>query len=554
MTDEAMPQTDERAVGGWKSDAFATRAPRSEGIEQMKKVRAKSIAGHCSMWACIGLVTLWRVTLAADFEPPPDKTGFEEEPVDTRQADATAGERLLGAADDAGKSDDASDAAAESAPAGSDNSTDIGDGDPGSGARPGEPAPATTAPDSTERIEEALDEAATPLDAVAFSIEHGEFEGAEQFLEHYINALESAHHRYHPDLVRPLTLLGDTQLARQQLDRALAAFSRALHIRRVNNGLFTPDQVAVVYKQAGALQAMGNLEEANSREEYAYEVLLKAHGPLSEEVLPGTYRLANWYRETYNIFAARSLYERAMRIHEANSKNGTLSALPALKGLVFTYRQERFPLYYAGDNQSSALAAAPLQMSTRATVYSGQITINNFPAAERALQRIVRIRQQDPNSTPLQVFEAILELADWHLMWEHFKRAHTLYEFVFTQMDTLDSVDAAAYFAEPILLHMPLPADPKTPRGSASDAGRELARLQGFIEASFRVSPNGSAQDIEIVAADPEGLMDFRSRRSLRSSRYRPAMTNGKAVPFENQTWRHEFEYVPRNAPEVDDA
>lgn len=554
MTDEAMPQTNESAVGGWKFDSFATRTPRSEGIEQMKKARAESAAGHCLMWACIGLVSLAHSARAADFEDSPVKAEIEEESVDVLHIDATAGATPLVSADNAGNSGDASDAATGSAPPGAEHSTGIADSRAASEEEPAEPAPATASPQSTERIEEALDEATTPLDSVAFSIEHGELQGTEEFLNRYISAVESAHHRYHPDLVRPLILLGDAQLAEQRLDGALNTYNRALHIRRVNHGLFAPDQIAIVYKQSSALQAMGNLEEAGNREEYAYEVLLKAHGLLSEEALPGTYRLANWYREIYNIFAARALYERAMRINAANNKQDTLAALPALKGLVFTYRQERFPPYYAGDVRTNAFSTGPLPLSTRATVYSQQITINNFPAAERALQHIVRIRQQDSNSTPIVLYEAILDLADWHLMWEHFKKAHTLYEFVYVEMDKIDAVDATRYFAEPQLLHMPLPPDPKTPRGSAPDSGTEHARLQGFIEASFSVSPNGSAQDIEIVASEPEDLMDFRSRRSLRSSRYRPAMANGKAVPFENQTWRHVFEYVPRNAPEVDDA
>ena len=418
---------------------------------------------------------------------------------------------------------------------------------------------ALAAAGSAEGIEEALDEAATPLDSVAFGIEQGEYEGTEEFLGHYIRAIESAHHRYHPDLVKPLTLLGDSQLGQQRIEQALETYGRALHIRRVNDGLFAPDQVAVVYKQAAALQALGDIEEAANREEYAYSVLVKAHGPLSDAILPGTYRLADWYRQSYNIFAARDLYERAIRIHETNNKLPALSVLPALKGLVLTYRHERFPQYWSSAssaNRSSAFAATPLSQASRARMYPAEITINNFPAAERALQRIVRIRREDPQSTPLQLYEAILDLADWHLMWEHFRKAHTLYEFVYAQMDGLDAVDAAEDFAEPRWLYMPLPAVPKTPRtrsGSRS-SGTDRPRTQGFIEASFRVSPNGGAQDIEVVVSEPPGLMDFRSRRSLRSSRHRPAMADGKAVPFENQTWRHEFEYVPREDAETDDA
>ena len=513
------------------------------------------------MWACIGLFGLWGTANATDSETPSDPVRITQEPLDApddRNGDMAPGTVVEGDAETAVASENADRSEGDS------GNTSLGDTesahDPATNDHaeaddnPADGSAGTQSADSTQRIEQALDEPVTPLDSVAFGIEQAEYEGAEEFLDHYIRAMESAHHRYHPDLVKPLTLLGDAQFGQQRFDRALETYNRALHIRRVNDGLFAPDQVAVVYKQAAALQAMGDLEEAGNREEYAYSVLLKAHGLSSEEMLAGTYRLAEWYRESFNVFAARAMYERALRVHEANGKQSSLSALPALKGLVFTYRQERFPTYYVSDNQSSSFGAAPLPLSTRATVYTQQITINNFPAAERALQHIVRIRRDDPQSSQIEVFEAILDLADWHLMWEHFKKAHTLYEFVYTQMDELDSVDAGEYFAEPRLLHMPLPADPKPPRGGTQQPGTERARIPGFIETSFRVSTNGSAQDIEIVAADPEGLMDFRTRRSLRSSRYRPAMTNGKAIPFDNQTWRHEFEYVPRHEPEEDDA
>ncbi len=404
-------------------------------------------------------------------------------------------------------------------------------------------APATAAVEDPETINEALDESATPLDAVAFSIAQGEFNGTVEFLERYIRALESAHHRFHPGLVQALTLLGDAQFGQERLDRALAAYGRALHIRRVSDGLFAPEQVAVVYKQADALKAAGNPEEAGSREEYAYSVLLKAHGPLGEALLPGTHRLADWFFQNRHIFAARALYEQAMHIHDAHDKHNSTAALPALEGLVLTYRAERFPPHYVDDVSSSSLRTAPL--TSRGMVFSDQFRINNFPAAERALQQIVLIRREDPQSTPMQIYDAILDLADWHLLWEHYNKAHRLYEFVYAQMDESENIDAREYFAQPRLLHVPLPADPKPPRGLSAQTAAERDRVPGFIETTFRVSVNGSVQNIEIVAADPEGLMDFRTRRSVRHSRYRPAMENGKAIPFENQSWRHEFEYVP---------
>lgn len=403
---------------------------------------------------------------------------------------------------------------------------------------------------AAQGIGEALGEAPSSLDAVALSIEHGEHESAETFLISYLRALEAAQHRYHPDMVRPLMLLGDAQLAQGDYGKALNSYERAVHVRRVSDGLLAPGQAELIYKQAEALHMMGSIGEASNREEYAYELLARAYGALSEALLPATYRLADWHRRNYNIFPARALYKRAMRIHEANEQQGALSIIPALQGLAFTYRLERFPPRYVAERETRTFSSASSRASERLTVFEQPIAINNFPEAERALQRIVRIRQEHPESTPAEVGEAILDLADWHLLWERFRKAHTLYEHVHAEFDALDSVDAAAYFAEPLLLHFPIPATPRSAQGGDQGDSPRAALRTGFVETSFRVSPNGSVQNMQVIASEPEGLMDFRVRRSLRSARYRPALVAGKAAPFENQIHRHEFQYRPKEAEE----
>ena len=410
----------------------------------------------------------------------------------------------------------------------------------------GTSSPSQGNPLAAEGIEEALQEATSPLSSAALNIEHGEHESAEVFLASYLRALEAAHHRYHRDMVRPLALLGDAQLGQGDYQKALRSYERALHVHRVNEGLLAPSQAELVYKQAEALHRMGNLEEAGNREEYAYEVLARAHEPLSEALLPATYRLADWHRTNYNIFAARALYKRAMRIHESNDQQGALPIISALQGLVVTYRLERFPPRYVAKQESRPFASASSRASERLSVFDQPIAINNFPEAERALQRIVRIRQEHPQSTPAEVGEAILDLADWHLLWERFQKAHVLYEHVYAQFDAVDAVDAAAYFAQPVLLHFPVPNEPRSARADDQESGRSTALLTGFVETAFRVSPNGSVQNIQVIASEPEGLMDFRVRRSLRSARYRPAMIAGKAAPFENNAHRHEFQYLPK--------
>lgn len=404
------------------------------------------------------------------------------------------------------------------------------------GAAPTRPSPQPI----EEALGEAFDDTGSPLDAVAVDIENAEYAKAEAFLAPYLRAVEAARHRYHPDLVQPLLLLGDARFGQGNYPGALDSYSQAVQVSRVSDGLFTPNQVEAVYRQSEALQRLGDGEAATRREEYAYEVLSRAYGTEDEAMLPGVFRLARWYKDAYNIFAARALYQQALKIYGANGKAGTPRAIPALQGLAETYRMERFPPFYVDDRESPSLLAT--RPGGRFADYEVPLQINSFPVAERALQEVIRIRQQDASTGPTPVSEAILDLADWHLMWEHFRKAHTLYEHVYDRFEKVGNVDAATYFAEPVLLHFAAPKDPRPP-----PAGERDEQTEGFVEVQFQVSTNGSVRNMEVVASEPEGLMDFPVRRSLRSARYRPAMVDGKAAPYEGEVYRHEFKYFPRS-------
>ncbi len=407
-----------------------------------------------------------------------------------------------------------------------------------------QPAQYGTAQNETasERIEEALGERASPLDAVAVDVQNAEYDKAEAFLTAYIRALEAARHRYHADLVRPHILLGDAQFGQQDYAAALDSYATAVHVSRVSDGLFTPDQVEAVYKQSETLQRLGDAKTAANREQYAFAVLTKAHGANSLALLPGVFRLAQWQLDAHNIFSARALYEQALRIHHANGQAGAPEAVPALQGLVKTYRLERFPPYETPSRDDRPdFPSVASRSGFGATSFDAPLTINNFPVAERALQDVIRIRQQDPNTGPMPVSEAILDLADWHLLWEHFRKAKTLYEHVYERLQLMDSVDAAAYFGEPRLLHLPVPKSPRPP--PVAQRGEET---NGFVTLEFGVSANGSVQNLKVVASEPPGMMDFAVRRSLRTARYRPALVDGKTAAYEGQTHHHDFSYFPR--------
>jgi hypothetical protein len=99
-------------------------------------------------------------------------------------------------------------------------------------------------------MEEILGEAADPLGQIERQIQAEEFDPAIRELEQRIETIAADNHRFDTRLVRPLTLLGDAYAGLDQFETALGHYQRALHLSRVNQGLNTPEQVEIVYREA----------------------------------------------------------------------------------------------------------------------------------------------------------------------------------------------------------------------------------------------------------------------------------------------------------------
>ena len=404
----------------------------------------------------------------------------------------------------------------------------------------GEPVlPALPAPGGTATLEDVLGDSADPLGQIERQIESEEFEPAIDTLERRIDVIEQDSHRFDHRLVRPLTLLGDAHAGLGAYETALGHYQRALHLSRVNDGLNSPEQVEIVYREADAFKALGDFQEANNREEYAYHVLNRAHDPMDEDLLPGIYHLAQWYERTSNVFAARALYEQAVQIIDAHEKLETVEAIPALQGIASSYRMERFPPYYLADLEQSEASVVT------ASTMRQPISVNNFPAGEAALQRVIRIRQSEQNKDPVAIAKAVLDLADWYTLFDKPRRAGPLYAHAWELMSEVESFDVVGYFAQPELLYYPAPGNPSPP--PVEERGE---RSTGYVEVAFDVTEDGYVRGLNTVGSQPDGLMDFRVRKSLRLARYRPMLVEGVPIAKRAHTYRHEFPYYP----ERDDA
>jgi len=277
---------------------------------------------------------------------------------------------------------------------------------------------------------------------------------------------------------------------------------------------------------------------------YAYEVQERQHEPDSMDLLPATFRLAEWHLKTSSVLAARGMFEQAALILEANETLQGEPAIRALRGVANTYRMERFPPLYSSPEQDSfddgftAGSASPDPLRRR---QPQTVLINNFPRGEKALHGVTTMVLGDPASTVTDKAAALIDLADWYLLFDHRERAEPLYIEALELLTEAGLQTETTRLATPEMLYFPLP--PPLPRPSIDKRG---ALDDGHVTVSYTVTENGAVHDLTTVETAPNDLMEFRVRRSMREARFRPALIEGKLVTSQSQSYTYEYQYYPK--------
>ena len=157
-------------------------------------------------------------------------------------------------------------------------------------------------------------------------------------------------------------------------EKAITLFEKAMHIDRVNAGLFTLLQLPIVARIITSHSALGNIDEVADFQEYRYYVQQKFYAPTSPEYLAAKENWADWNVESYlketvefknnpgSGFSFGSAQQKSMDyIPIQNPKNGTFQYVPRnqLHNLLnpnpFATRANSTNLY----EQSSLYAISP---------------------------------------------------------------------------------------------------------------------------------------------------------------------------------------------------
>ena len=372
---------------------------------------------------------------------------------------------------------------------------------------------------------------ATALAGLQAQLDVGEYADVAASAERMIAALEANVGRYHVALTEPLTLLGDALMGMDDSERALQAYDRAKHIVRIDDGVQGLAQIDLLYREADAFVALHDRQSANDRHEFAYSLKLRAHGEGNPLLVPGLYKLAEWYRYHYKFRPSQILYEKIIDIAKNNYPAGDRRTIAALRDYADTYRQRRFGTREPGRGGFSAWPPGhpkdpPWQ------------TKSTFRRGRDILREVLTLTKEAPSRSDAELAAAMVELADWNLLhyeygvaMRHYRRAWALLE---SDADAL-----AATFEKPTPLYLRLPADPaerSSHRGTAQD---------GVVRLALNVTHRGDVVGRRTLLAEPYNLMEFKLRKAAKQARYRPAFHGGNPVPRQGLKIEFKYRYYP---------
>ena len=353
-------------------------------------------------------------------------------------------------------------------------------------------------------------------------------------------------------LSRPVAELGYASLSQDRVTEAIGYLRRAIHLVRVNGGLYTPAQEEMLEQLIAAHLRQGDFAAADQQQAYLYRVRQYQNmTPANPRMREATLRYADWMRGVYlgdmdslrypRLVGLNDLYASAIEEIEASEGVNSKALLPYLQGRVeLSYLISVYP----GEQQSGVRVtggqAADASIANQAQLRFWRLRDYNFRYGREALERAEAVLLANPDSSAEEHARARIARGDWYQWHRRYAMAIRLYEEAW---DIMASEEGGAdwlqsEFANPLEL----------PRSSVFNPGAvPLGTLNNAeVQVDFRVSRHGEARDIKILAdvTDEQSQPTVtRAYHYLRNIRFRPSLRDGRVVEADNVHRTYQIRY-----------
>jgi len=398
---------------------------------------------------------------------------------------------------------------------------------------------------------------------------------------------------YDPRLSEAYLSLGQVYQQLDDQELAIEALSNALHVNRINNGLFNATQLNIVSELVESYLRHGDFAAANQQQEYLFFIQQKIYGPNNPVILSSLLEYADWNLHASSLSLgyipdtealglrllpqvtdsfirnlrnfdnqpliqlnlASNAYKQALRLqrrHEAIAPNLDPDRLRRIEtDLQLSESNLNIPETEKKLAFTHLLLGNMLEnYPTTASNAQADFYFRTLREGQDALQRRLDYLR-NANSTELDIGMALVDMADWFLLTERWSSAEQMYIQAYQFMDAnqLEHIPGLSYPDLPV----PIPSyvSPFYSRASNNISADAVLDYEGYIDVSFELSRLGNASDIEILSYTENTQDDtLRAlRRMLRRTQFRLQLQDNEQ--YAENSYLVRYYYTPQPALET---
>lgn len=467
----------------------------------------------------LGLLVAWPLLVLADEPPAAATSGEPASATSSEPASATSGE-LAAETPDAAPAE----AAGEAAPAATPNSEAASSQDQGparfetqiafdaevAAKQYGEAA--TTGERLVELTASEFGDKSLELATVLTKLgdvqrEDGDHDAAEQTFMRAINIVRETDGQFSTHLIAPMVGLGNNYEAAGDHLNALSTFSEARALNRRAFGILNPDQVPIMDLMSDTLYKMDRMSDAEDLQVEALEMAERTYGQDTIGTLDAIYKYARWLHRFNRVGDELDQYQHAIKIIEDAEGDTSLRLVTPLRAIGNSLREQRIE-----DGHGIG-----------------------------SLRHALDIIKSQPDPDPLELAKTLRDIGDWRTAFTRVGVDGDEYVQAWELLGQVENGEALRhewFTGVEYVLFEPLPS---------RRISRDADALEGHVLVKFDLDESGRPDNIEVVQSDPPGLKDDAALRSLRQSRFRPNMKDGKIVATHGLAVNFRYPYIPED-------
>lgn len=363
---------------------------------------------------------------------------------------------------------------------------------------------------------------------------------ADLYLEQ-ISVLERQAGPYGAGLDEPLSALARTQRATGDVAGALASYSRAMHLIRVNEGLYSERQLPLVREVLDLYRDLGDYAALDQRYDYFFRLYGAGQPPFDEVRLRAVLEYLRWQREALALeLESPGPQRRLLNLYELNKsviratnddpdvsgewRIALLESQFANMYLLQEHIKPKVTQSMAGGGTATARQPYNLAGMEEADPLESRMLTLKRTLVSKGRSLVEELTALSAQMEPLQRGRVELLLADWY-QWNNMRsRATQHYASAYDLIESSGRREALeAAFSEPVEL-------PDNGAFARRHAIEQLGSTSNLLAARFQVSDRGKAIDI-VVSVNDESLRGkgIRLRRQLSQVAFRPRYTESGA-------------------------